>query len=71
MTSLTNPLASWGARYAREVEASISWNNWLNERQPVYTRQMTEEEKQQIFGGNADYIKTISRHDGRQWSRVQ
>jgi hypothetical protein len=46
--------------------------NWQNENQPVYTRQMTEEEMTAIFGGNPDAIKNISRDsDEKEWRRIK
>ena len=44
--------------------------NAKNLKQTTKTRQMTEEEKEQIFGGNPDYIKNITSNDGKHWTYV-
>ena len=60
------------ARAHAELERDIDMRNWQNENQPVYTRQMTEEEMAAIFGGNPDAIKNISRNsDEKEWRRIQ
>ena len=60
------------ARAHAELERDIDMRNWLNEKQPVFTRQMTEEEKAQIFGGNPDAIKNIGRNsDEKEWRRIK
>jgi len=41
---------NWKAGYLQEVENSIEYYNWLNKKQPVKTRQMTEEEFKEVFG---------------------
>ena len=62
---------SYTARLYAELEHDVSEMNWKNLNQPVYTRQMTDEEKLQIFGGNPDYIKNIDMRTGdKKWSRV-
>lgn len=53
-------MGSWGARYTQDVERSVDYYNWLNSKQKVRTRQMTEEEIQKIFGSNPDCIKDIT-----------
>lgn len=59
---------NWARHYAEEVKASIIYHNFMNMCQPVWTRQMTEREKNEIFGNNPDYIKTIGRKtDGQEW----
>lgn len=59
-------------RFYAELEHDISMRNWQNENQPVYTRQMTEEEMAAIFGGNPDAIKNISRNsDEKEWRRIK
>lgn len=61
----------WSTRYRLEVEASIQRYNALNQLQPVYTRPLDEKEKEQIFGGNPDYIKNIGRKiDGKEWKEL-
>lgn len=61
----------WSKRYRLEVEASIQHYNALNQLQPVYTRPLDEKEKEQIFGGNPDYIKNIGRKiDGKEWKEL-
>ena len=60
------------ARAHAELERDIDMRNWQNENQPVYTRQMTEEEMAAIFGGNPDAIKNISRNsDEKEWRRIK
>jgi len=45
--------------------------NAKNMNLPVYTRQMTKEEIEQIFGGNPDAIKNIGRSvDNQEWRRI-
>ena len=59
-------------RFYAELEHDIDMRNWQNENQPVYSRQMTDEEKEQIFGGNPDYIKNIGRNsDDKEWRKVK
>ncbi len=59
-------------RFYAELERDIDMRNWQNENQPVYTRQMTEEEVAAIFGGNPDAIKNISRNsDEKEWRRIK
>ena len=59
-------------RFYAELERDIDYRNWQNENQPVYSRQMTDEEKEQIFGGNPDYIKNIGRNsDDKEWRKVK
>lgn len=59
------------ARANAELEKNVDFMNWLNDKQPVFTRQMTEEEKAQIFGGNPDYIRNIGRNsDDKEWRKV-
>ena len=59
-------------RFYAELEHDIDMRNWQNEQQPVYTRQMTEEEMAAIFGGNPDAIKNISRNsDEKEWRRIK
>lgn len=61
----------WSKRYRLEVEASIQRYNVLNQLQPVYARPLDEKEKEQIFGGNPDYIKNIGRKiDGKEWKEL-
>lgn len=58
-------------RFYAELEHDISMRNWQNEQQPVYTRQMTEEEIATIFGGNPDAIKNIGRNsDNKEWREL-
>ena len=60
------------ARAHAETEKCVDLMNFLNEKQPVYSRQMTEEEMAQIFGGNPDYIKNIGRNsDGQEWRKIK
>ena len=42
------PMGSWGARYAEEVERQIDLYNYLNSKQPVTFRRMTEEERKEL-----------------------
>ncbi len=59
-------------RFYAELEHDIDMRNWQNENQPVYTRQMTEEEVAAIFGGNPDAIKNIGRNsDEKEWRRIK
>lgn len=58
MNTAINPMATWGARYSREVENSIEYYNWLNKRQPVRTRQMTKEEIE-MLEKDPNYIKQL------------
>lgn len=63
---------SYTQRFYQELERDIDMRNWQNENQPVYSRQMTDEEKEQIFGGNPDYIKNIGRNsDDKEWRKVK
>lgn len=63
---------SYTQRFYQELERDIDMRNWQNENQPVYTRQMTEEEMSAIFGGNPDAIKNISRNsDEKEWRRIK
>lgn len=63
---------SYTQRFYQELERDIDMRNWQNENQPVYTRQMTEEEMAAIFGGNPDAIKNISRNsDDKEWRRIK
>lgn len=63
---------SYMQRLYQELERDIDMRNWQNENQPVYTRQMTEEEMAAIFGGNPDAIKNISRNsDEKEWRRLK
>ena len=65
-------VTSYTQRFYQELEHDISMRNWQNENQPVYTRQMTAEEKAAIFGGNPDAIKNISRNsDEKEWRRIK
>ena len=47
MTAQT-PMGTWGTRYAEEVERQIDLYNYLNSKQPVTFRQMTEEERKEL-----------------------
>lgn len=59
----------WSIKYRESVEASIYYYNALNQIQPVWTRPLDQEEINQIFGGNPDYIKNIGRNiDGKEWT---
>lgn len=60
MRTVANSMGSWGARYAQDVERSVNYYNWLNSKQKVRTRQMTEEEIEKIFGDNPNYIQDIT-----------
>ena len=65
-------VTSYNQRLKEELEHDIDMRNWQNENQPVYTRQMTEEEIVAIFGGNPDAIKNISRNsDEKEWRRLK
>lgn len=71
MVTAISPMASWGARYASEVEAAIRRYDYLNSKQPVYTRKLTQEEINQLFNGNPNYIKNIGRNiDGKEWKEL-
>lgn len=50
---------SWRRRYIEEVERSIEQYNWLNQQQPVHTRQMTEEEMNEYFGEKRESIHKL------------
>lgn len=63
--------SSWGVRFANAIEISVDYYNWLNQRQPVFTRQLTEYEMEQIFGNNPNYIKNIGINDGYEWQKVE
>ena len=60
----------WARHYRDEVENSIIYYNFINQIHPVWTRPLTDKEKQEIFGGNPDYIKNIGRNDGKEWRLV-
>lgn len=61
-------LSSWARHYAEEVYASYIYHSFMNSVQPVWTRPMTQKEKDEIFGNNPDYIKNIGRKiDGKEW----
>ena len=65
-------VTSYNQKVKEELERDIDMRNWQNENQPVYTRQMTEEEMAAIFGGNPDAIKNISRNsDDKEWRRIK
>ena len=65
-------VTSYNQKVKEELERDIDMRNWQNENQPVYTRQMTEEEMAAIFGGNPDAIKNISRNsDEKEWRRIK
>lgn len=71
MVTAISPMASWGARYASEVEAAIRRYDYLNSKQPVYTRKLTQEKMNQLFNGNPNYIKNIGRNiDGKEWKEL-
>lgn len=71
MVTAISPMASWGARYASEVEAAIRRYDYLNLKQPVYARKLTQEEMNQLFNGNPNYIKNIGRNiDGKEWKEL-
>lgn len=40
----------WKQQYTLQVKRSVNYYNELNQKQPVHTRQMTEEEKSEVFG---------------------
>lgn len=40
----------WKQQYTQEVERSINYYNTLNQKQPVHTRKMTQEEFDLVFG---------------------
>ena len=58
----------WGYHYRQSIKQSVAYYNSLNMQQPVWTRQLDQEEINQIFGGNPDYIKNIGRNDGKIWT---
>lgn len=62
---------SYYARAMAEMERDISKLNYLNEKQAVFTRQMTAEEMAEIFGGNPDAIKDLGRGDGHEWRKYE
>ena len=65
-------VTSYNQKVKEELERDIDMRNWQNENQPVYTRQMTEEEMAAIFGGNPDAIKNIGRNsDEKEWRRIK
>jgi hypothetical protein len=43
----------------RDIQHTWEVAEKFNENSPVKSRQMTQEEIEQIFGGNPDYIKEI------------
>lgn len=51
--------ANYMARFYEELNHDINKMNERNLRQPVRSRQMTEEEKEKIFGSDPNYIKDI------------
>ena len=63
---------NWGVEYKQSVETSIRKYNYLNQQMPVYTRQLTEVEKIEIFEKkNYNYIKNIGRNiDGLEWKEL-
>lgn len=62
----------WALHYAEMVEKSIDYYNYVNQLQPVWTRPLSQEEKDQIFGGNPDYIKNIGhKTDGKEWKWIK
>lgn len=58
MNTAINPMATWGARYSKEVENSIEYYNWLNKKQPVRTRQMTQYELE-MLNKDPNFIKQL------------
>ena len=63
-------VSSYGQRCVEETNRDIGWRNGLNQIQPVYIRDLSEYEKEQIFGDNPDYIKNIGRNDGEEWKEL-
>lgn len=51
--------ANYMARCYAELNHNIDEMNEKNMRQPVRSRQMTEEEIEKIFGSDPDYIRNI------------
>lgn len=68
---MTTPTNSYYARCMAEMERDVDRLNYLNEKQTVFTRQMTEEEMAEIFGGNPDAIKNLGHGDGHEWSKYE
>lgn len=66
MSTQSNYMAHAYAELCNDVKEM----NAKNLKQTTKTRQMTEEEKEQIFGGNPDYIKNITSNDGKHWTYV-
>jgi len=63
---------SYNARVQAELTHDVKIMNAKNMNLPVYTRQMTTEEIEQIFGDNPDAIKNIGMStDSREWRRIK
>lgn len=68
---MTVPM-SYNARVQAELTHDVKIMNAKNTDQPVYTRQMTKKEIEQIFGDNPDAIKNIGRSvDNQEWRRIK
>ena len=68
---MTVPM-SYNARVQAELTHDVKIMNAKNMNLPVYTRQMTTEEIEQIFGDNPDAIKNIGMStDSREWRRIK
>ena len=68
---MTVPM-SYPARVWEELNHDVEVMTAKNNNQPVYTRQMTEEEMKQVFGGNPDAIKNIGMSvDNQEWRRIK
>lgn len=68
---LVDPQRRWAEHYRESVNRSMWHYELLNMIQPVWSRPMTEEEKEQIFGDNPDYIKNIGRDsDDKEWRLI-
>lgn len=68
---MTAPIGYMNRVYA-ELNRDIRAMNAKNDNQPVYTRQMTAEEMEQIFGENPDAIKNIGMStDNQEWRRIK
>lgn len=68
---MTVPM-SYTARVQAELKHDVKIMNAKNMNLPVYTRQMTKEEIEQIFGDNPDAIKNIGMSvDTHEWRRIK
>ena len=61
----------WSKEYSAEVGRGIKSYNAANKKSSVWTRKLTDYEKNELFGGNPNYIKNIGKGiDGFEWREL-